>query len=332
MENIYCIYHADCLDGWVAALGVKQYAQKNNIDFKMEPYYYGDPINYDQVAEDTTVYIVDFSFDANVIWMLSGKCRKVYVFDHHHGWKDEAAELQDFIESEMAVNNNIEVVFDETRSGALITWEHLGLYVPDWVRAVSDRDLWQFKLRLSSEICHALLSHGLEWNLFWGMMLVADNTVTDTLAIEGVAIVRARNQMSEHLVENSRSEIRLFGSETVDIVECPRVLISETLEMVNKLNSNYVTQLGHIDTTYAIGYHTAYTNRWKYSLRAGHDNVDLSIIAKRFGGGGHRRAASFYLKNEGYDAVTTLARANAKWMRDQHPSVLQKLKQWFTKD
>jgi oligoribonuclease NrnB/cAMP/cGMP phosphodiesterase (DHH superfamily) len=330
MSNIYCIYHADCLDGWVAALGVKLHALNNSIDFKMEPYCYGDPINYEQIDKNTIVYIVDFSFDSDAIFKLSESCKKVYVFDHHHGWKDEFLYLQDFID-----NNNdtsIEVIFDESRSGALITWEQLGLHVPDWVRAVSDRDLWQFKLRMSSEICHALLSHGLEWNLFWEIMLNNDAEVLDSLAVEGVAIVRARNQMSQYLVDNSRTEIRLFGNTTVDIIECPRVLISETLEMANEISAHRITQLGGVDTSYAIGYHIAYPNRWKYSLRAGHSNVDLSIIAKRFGGGGHRRAASFYLKNEGYDAITTLARANVKWMRDQHPSVLQKIKQYFTKD
>jgi oligoribonuclease NrnB/cAMP/cGMP phosphodiesterase (DHH superfamily) len=331
MTNIVCLYHADCLDGFVAMLGVMQYAKKDDIPFVSKPMYYGDVVPYELISNDTTVYIVDFSFDSDTIFKLSERCKKVYIFDHHHGWKDEAAELQNHIE----LNNDytINVVFDESRSGALITWQELELPVPDWVRAVSDRDLWKREIMCSFEICHALLSHGLEVNLFWLSLLEKGLDVDLTLLImEGLAIVRARDQMSKYLVDNSRTQIRLFGSETVDIVECPRVLISETLEMVNTLNAHYVTQLGRVDVSYAIGYHVADQNRWKYSLRADHGNVDLSIIAKRFGGGGHRRAASFYLKNEGYDAVTTLERANAKWMRDQHPTLIKKLKQWFTND
>ena len=40
-------------------------------------------------------------------------------------------------------------------------------------------------------------------------------------------------------------------------------------------------------------YHDA--NHTKVSLRAFHDAVDVSEISKRFGGGGHRKAAGFQL-------------------------------------
>ena len=44
-----------------------------------------------------------------------------------------------------------------------------------------------------------------------------------------------------------------------------------------------------------IWYHDHETRQVKVSLRAHHDDSDVSEIAKRFGGGGHRKASGFTL-------------------------------------
>ena len=44
-----------------------------------------------------------------------------------------------------------------------------------------------------------------------------------------------------------------------------------------------------------IWYYDHDTRQVKVSLRAHHDDADVSEVAKRFGGGGHRKAAGFAL-------------------------------------
>jgi hypothetical protein len=44
-----------------------------------------------------------------------------------------------------------------------------------------------------------------------------------------------------------------------------------------------------------IWYYDHETHQVKVSLRAHHDDADVSEVAKKFGGGGHRKAAGFAL-------------------------------------
>jgi hypothetical protein len=47
-----------------------------------------------------------------------------------------------------------------------------------------------------------------------------------------------------------------------------------------------------------IWYYDHDTHQVKISLRAHHDDSDVSEVAKRWGGGGHRKAAGFVLPAE----------------------------------
>ena len=47
-----------------------------------------------------------------------------------------------------------------------------------------------------------------------------------------------------------------------------------------------------------IWYYDHAIQECKVSLRAFHDNIDVSEVSKKFGGGGHKKAAGFTLKGK----------------------------------
>jgi phosphoesterase RecJ-like protein len=57
----------------------------------------------------------------------------------------------------------------------------------------------------------------------------------------------------------------------------------------------------------------------RVSLRSSHDEVDVSEIARRFGGGGHRQASGFSSSLEIAEIVEELHRAFLDVTRDEHP-------------
>ena len=71
------------------------------------------------------------------------------------------------------------------------------------------------------------------------------------------------------------------------------------MEVMVVNSSHWMSEIGNRlshDCDFAvIWYYDHEDRKIKVSLRAFHDNVDVSEIAKRFGGGGHKKAAGFAL-------------------------------------
>ncbi len=57
-------------------------------------------------------------------------------------------------------------------------------------------------------------------------------------------------------------------------------------------------------------------NQYKVSLRSTHD-VDVSVIAQYFGGGGHKKAAGFTMSGTPYDVINNISRQIAEQMEEK---------------
>jgi len=154
MKKIYVIYHAPCYDGFGAA-----WAAWVRLGNKAEyiPMSYSTVIEPDRFEKGSTIYFVDFSSKPDVMATL-GDGRTVIVLDHH---KTAEANLKDFpILSELSnastldlESSGVSVRFDMDKSGAMLSWEYFNPYqeIPELIKYVQDRDLWQFKLKGSKE-------------------------------------------------------------------------------------------------------------------------------------------------------------------------------------
>ncbi len=191
----------------------------------------------------------------------------VTVLDHHKTAEAELANL---------VADNLTVVFDMAKSGAMLTWEyfHPNDSPPDLVRYVQDRDLWQWALPQSKEVnayigaCEFTFE---EWDSL-------GTQYYDDLAMYGESILLYQKKVIDQAVANA-NEIELAGHKVLTVNTT--VLFSE---IAGKLAEN---------RPFGTAWFIRKDGKMQWSLRSRDGGVDVSEIAKQFGGGGHRNAAGF---------------------------------------
>lgn len=256
----YVLYHSNCYDGFGAA-----YSAWKKLGDRAEyiPVSYGKDLP--ELNEPDIVYIVDFSYPKDVILDLSKRCQ-VVVLDHH---KTAEEDLESLVGLE-----NPKVKFDMDKSGALLTWEwfHGDKNVPDLIKHISDRDLWEFKLEGTKEIHKALVSHPMNFELW-------DGFDVEELKSEGKICQRLYDNLVENIIKESF--FRVVGGHEVPVVN----------------TSIAWSEVGHAlikrypEAPFVASF-TVFDKEEMWSLRS-KGNFDVSEIAKVYGGGGHKNAAGF---------------------------------------
>ncbi len=266
------IYHAGCWDGFCAAW----IARKALGDCEFYPGYYG------QSPPDVTgrvVYLLDFSYPRDVMERLVTVARRTVVLDHHKTALDALDGLHQ-------PETGIDVIFDMDKSGGRLTWlwftmEGYALWTPDQPRApwlvdyTEDRDLWRHALEGTEEINAALRSYPLDFDL-WDQFEQKDPR--STFYYEGAAIRRAEKQIVDTHVRNAREVI--VAGHRVKAVNAT-VLFSEIAGELAK------------GQPFGACYFDRQDGKRQWSLRSDDNGLDVSAIAKSYGGGGHVRASGF---------------------------------------
>jgi uncharacterized protein len=260
-----CIYHGNCADGFTAAWVVWK-ALGESVEFHAGVYQDPPP---DVTGRD--VIMVDFSYKRAVIEEMLPKVRSLKIFDHH---KTAEADLRD-------VGADI-VVFDMERSGAGITWDYFFRDTPRpaLIDHVEDRDLWRFRLPKTREIQAAVFSFPYDfatWERIMGLP-------TDVLAQEGEAIERKHFKDIDELVKVVTRRMQIGGYE-VPAANLPYTLTSDA---GHKLAQGEPFAACYWDTP----------DGRVFSLRSTDNGMDVSSVAKAYGGGGHRNASGFRVPHE----------------------------------
>jgi oligoribonuclease NrnB/cAMP/cGMP phosphodiesterase (DHH superfamily) len=251
------IYHAQCKDGWCAAL----IALKKYPDAQLVPGFYGLPT---PEVSGSDVLLVDFSYPRPVMEQLVAEAKSVTVLDHHK----TAAEALNGLKG-------ADITFDMNRSGAGITWDVLfpGEARPWFVSYVEDHDLWTHALpnTLAVNAYLSTLEFSVEaWNLELDVVRAGEL---------GNAILSKTRQYVREVSKNAMRVI--FEGHNVPLVNAPQVDISELLAALCK------------GEPFAMGWSQRADGSFSYSLRS--EEFDVSELAKRYGGGGHHHAAGFRL-------------------------------------
>lgn len=260
MKNTLCIYHANCADGFGAAWAYR----------RANPFADFHAAGYGSAPPDVTglnVVIVDFSYKRPVLLDMAKQAKSILILDHHKSAQQDLIDLP----------HNITAVFDMERSGAMITWQ---THFPDeeppaLIKHIQDRDLWRFELSHTKEIMAAVFSHPYTFKIWDNLMAASPELIIH----QGEAILRKHNKDIQEISDSNSRYIKILGT-TVPVCNAPHTMASD---------------IGHIlgkDQPYAATYQDTADCR-KFSLRSAPDGADVSQIAQRFGGGGHKNAAGF---------------------------------------
>jgi oligoribonuclease NrnB/cAMP/cGMP phosphodiesterase (DHH superfamily) len=268
MNKPLVIYHGNCLDGFGAAYAAERYFSAKGIGAEYFAASHGEPM---PECVGREVYLVDFSYKRQQMKQLCTLAQKVTVLDHHISAQEDLDGLE-------AEHDNLEVVFDMSRSGAVITWEYFHQEpVPELLLHVQDQDLWIFDLEGTRDINSALMSYPFEFD-FWHELVQSPDRFK-TLLHEGMAINRFRREMIDG--HKKRAVVGRIAGYDVPIVNCPRSIVSE---LVGELAEGHAFAAGYQDKG----------NKRSWSLRSSRNGgEDVAKVAELFGGGGHKNAAGF---------------------------------------
>ena len=255
------IYHADCTDGFGAA-----YSAWKLLGNRAEYYAckHGTP---PPDVKGKNVAILDFSFNHATTKKMIDESNELLVIDHH---KSAMVELHDISNTH----------FDMTKSGAMLAWEffHPGKEPPKFIKYIQDRDLWAWELEYSKEFSAAFDMVPFEFEEFEKF---EDDSVFDDAVKRGSYILAYSKTVVKKVCE--KAQLRKLDEKEVLVVNA----------------SHWMSEIGTRlapDCDFAmIWYWDHDAKETKVSLRAFHDTVDVSEIAKKFGGGGHKKAAGFQL-------------------------------------
>ena len=260
MQHI-CIYHKNCADGFGAALAFKRWADLKGIDPEFVAAHYGDEVP-DVNGKDVT--IVDFSYPRDVLLDIYERANSILVIDHHKT-AQEALRGLDFC------------IFDMDKSGAVLTWEHFfpKQESPELLKYIQDRDLWKWKLDNSKAVSAALQTLKMDFDV-WEQYLNINNI--PELVLKGESILEYQNSQIEKITKTDLPIEEIAGYK----VPCINAthLISE---LGNEISKGFPFAAMYFETE----------DKRIYSLRSADDGIDVSEVAKKFGGGGHFHAAGF---------------------------------------
>lgn len=266
----YVIYHKNCFDGYGAAWVAHGFLTKLGVDAEYIPATYGDPVP--EFAEGQhNVYILDFSYPRAVLEELATK-HNIVVLDHHKTAQANCEGLGFCI-------------FDMERSGAGLTWDYFSPNRPrpPLVNYIEDRDLWRFKLPKSKEIHALVASYEKTFENFTVLNFILESEVgRGQAAQEGGAILRAENQKIEEMCRDVR--FVELGGHSVPAVNCPYSFGSNVGHRLLELFP---------DAPFAAYYFDRGDGEQQWGLRSEDHRVDVSEVAKQYGGGGHRNASGF---------------------------------------
>lgn len=311
----YVLYHGGCYDGFGAALAAWLHFQKSDPNAVYMPVNYGKPPP--TLQPGSVVYILDFSYPANVLLEMAHELEKVVVLDHHAtAEKDlsleafkEALNLSDMVmvdgDSHGDMNRilNIFLKFDMTRSGAMLAWEyfHPGKPAPLLIQYLQDRDLWHFKMVNSRAISAFLQTKEMRFETWHWLMerLDWDKQFKDEIFVAGNACLRLKEQMVEMMANNAREMLFDLSGLVPRILPRTSPECFENQYFVPVANATvFFSEVGEKllalwpQLPFAAYYLDRADGKRQWGLRSRPD-FDCSVIAKAFGGGGHKQASGF---------------------------------------
>ena len=286
------IYHGSCPDGFCSALSAWYYYKTNGFnmeEFTFVPAFYNGEIPN---VNDKSVLICDFSFSYEKTLELIDKTKDLTILDHHLTAENNLAKIP----------SNYKY-FNMKHSGAYLTWAYFfgETNVPDLIKYVEDRDLWNKVLPNTDEISIYLSTLPYVFEEYEKFI---DNDNLRTIIPEAIGMVKLNNKYIKNAIK--RGEERLIKTPDEKIY---RVVFCNSTELQSDIGNKilYEFPMANFSAIYSI-----YNKSYNFSLRSMNDRTDVGTLAnKYFNGGGHRNASgcTAYNSNE-LPSTVTFGRSN----------------------
>jgi len=262
------LYHANCSDGFGAAWAAWKLLG-NRAEYVACSH--GKP---PPDVKGKRVAMLDFTYPNETTKQLIEDAESFIIIDHH---KSAMVDLHD-------VNCTI---FDMSKSGAMMAWEffHPAKEAPKFIEYIMDRDLWKWELPYSKEFSAAFDMVPWEFDAFEEF---EDASVIDDAIKRGSYILAYSKTVVKKIVDQASRRTMELNGKTFDC------LVVNSSHWMSEIGANLAK-----DCDVAIIWRYDHeASKYTFSLRAFHEHIDVSEIAKKYGGGGHRKASGFSLPKD----------------------------------
>ena len=276
MSKPLVIYHGNCADGFTSAWLANMHYGENNPDLA------GHTPNrwvvdhhagvYGKPPPDVTgrdVYILDFSYTPEVMQVICDEAKFVTHIDHHASAIKAMADFH---------HKRIRKIYDDQRCGAWLTAKY---FWPErepsrMIELVDDRDRWQFRFPQTRPFHASLFSRPYqigEWNRL--------NAMIPEAIREGEAIDRKHFKDINELLDVCM-QMEVIDGVTVPVANLPYTMASDACHLMLERVP---------EAPFAAAWYMRADEMNVFSFRSRDGETDVSEIAKKFGGGGHKTAA-----------------------------------------
>lgn len=267
--DVICLHHNDA-DGRASGAIVKHAFNKDVDLYEMN---YGDLPPWSAINNAQKIIVVDFSLPKSDMQKLA-QGRELIWIDHH---KTAMQEMQGVDEGWLGLRS-----LDE--AACVLTWQYFfpDIPVPRAIVLIGDRDIWRWAEEQTGEFSEGLFNRNAKAdnNDLWIPLLDDDTDLLNEIIQNGSILRQAQLLNIERKVAQLGQEVQFEGHKTLMVNMRG---MGEMGEHINKLG--YDIGYCYVDMIVEGNLLTKVT---LYSK-----TVDVSQIARKYGGGGHAGAAGF---------------------------------------
>lgn len=288
------IYHHNDLDGYCSGFWVQLNVginpdSKGCINFKISDINYNQKFPIWEIEKDEQVWIVDFSIEPLEMFELLKITKNVTWIDHH---KTSIEKYKDF-------PHEIRGIRKDGEAGCVLTFKYIHWWtargegqirlndedlnnpVPEFTKLIGDRDIWKFEFGDRTKFFY-LGCQLYDWenfnSPFWNMPFVYEKEGVNKIIKEGEVAEKYQINFSKKYLKSLSFKTELEGYNCIAM-------------NMGLCSSEYFLDN---DKKYDILIPFVFDgNKWTVSLYTIKKDIDVSEIAKKYGGGGHKGAAGF---------------------------------------
>ncbi len=277
----FVVYHRKDNDGNISGAICKY----KYPDAEMLGWDYLDEVPNFEQFRNKEVIMIDVTFPIDKILELNEVVEDLTIIDHHISFK------KSFDNVNKGLTKYINYIYEDGIAACEIGWKYLfpDRFIPKAVELASKYDTWREygTNQWNNEILpfkYGILS---DMNTPDGFnpILFEDGNIEVWKYIEkGATIMKYEQMMHETIAKSFVFEREAFGLRAICLNYFP--FSSETLKSIYD-ESKHDIMVGFVSTG----------TKWSVSLRSTKDEVDVSVITKTRGGGGHTKSAGFECEN-----------------------------------
>jgi len=270
---IHCFFHSVDLDGHCSGAIV----HRKHPDCKLHGINYGDPFPWDEIGKDDTVYMVDFSLQPfSDMIRLKESCNLIWI-DHHKSALDNA-EKNDFSAEGNSRNGT---------AGCELTWEYIypDVEMPRAVYLLGRYDVWDHEDpdTLVFQYGMRIYPNTFPQSDIWEKMLSDDKEFLNKTLKDGEFIIEYEKVQETKYCRGYSFETEIDGKKAI--------ALNKGFASSKIFDSKWDPEIYDL----MIVFHWSKKGFWKVSLYSTKEDVDVSAIAIRYDGGGHKGAAGFQI-------------------------------------